>query len=39
MLEQHLAEAERHVAQGAEHVVEQECLIAEFDRDGHTTCR
>ena len=37
MVEQHLAEAERHIAQGADHVIKQESLIAELDRDGHDT--
>ncbi|MGY3530350.1 hypothetical protein [Bradyrhizobium sp. USDA 4452] len=37
ILEQHLALAERHAAQGRQHVARQENLIAELDRDGHDT--
>ncbi|WP_050405829.1 hypothetical protein [Bradyrhizobium embrapense] len=37
ILEQYLALAERHAAQGRQHVARQENLIAELDRDGHDT--
>jgi hypothetical protein len=36
MLE-HLAMAERHVAEGEIHLSQQKALIAELDRDGHDT--
>ena len=32
-----LEEAERHVAEGAEHINKQEALVASLDRDGHDT--
>ena len=35
MLEEHLEAAERHVAQGSEHIARQCELIAELERDGH----
>ena len=35
MLLRHLAQAERHVAQGAEHIRRQRILIEELSRDGH----
>ncbi|RXH40855.1 hypothetical protein XH94_10930 [Bradyrhizobium zhanjiangense] len=34
---QHLEEAERHIAQGEGHIVEQEDRIANLARDGHDT--
>jgi hypothetical protein len=34
---QHLAKAERHVAEGRHHIARQERLIAALDRDGHDT--
>jgi len=34
---QHLEEAERHIAQGKRHIVEQEDRIANLARDGHDT--
>ena len=34
---QHLAQAERHVAEGMRHIAKQEALIANLDRDGHDT--
>jgi hypothetical protein len=34
---QHLALAERHLAEGEERLVRQQELIAELDRDGHDT--
>jgi hypothetical protein len=37
MLQQHLAEAERHASAGLRHLSRQETLIAELDRDGHDT--
>jgi hypothetical protein len=37
VLLQHLAQAERHVAEGEQHLLRQEELIAELDRDGHDT--
>jgi hypothetical protein len=37
LLLQHLAQAERHVAEGEQHLLRQEELIAELDRDGHDT--
>ncbi|MBB4381755.1 hypothetical protein [Bradyrhizobium sp. SBR1B] len=37
MLERHLGIAERHAAQGREHLDRQEQLIAELDRNGHDT--
>jgi hypothetical protein len=37
VLLQHLAQAERHVAEGDQHLLRQEELIAELDRDGHDT--
>ena len=35
MLLRHLAQAERHVALGAEHIRRQDTLIEETRRDGH----
>jgi hypothetical protein len=35
MLQEHLEAAERHVAQGREHIAHQCELIAELERDGH----
>jgi len=37
ILRQHLAQAERHVAEGKRHLLRQEERIAELDRDGHDT--
>jgi hypothetical protein len=37
MLENHLAQAERHVALGHEHVQNQRVLIVKLARDGHDT--
>ena len=37
ILLQHLAQAERHVARGNEHISRQETLIAKMDRHGHDT--
>jgi hypothetical protein len=37
VLLQHLAQAERHVAEGEQLLLRQEELIAELDRDGHDT--
>ncbi|WP_128942893.1 hypothetical protein [Bradyrhizobium zhanjiangense] len=37
MLQQHLVMAERHVDVGEKHLLKQEALIAEPDRDGHDT--
>ena len=34
-LEQHLMLAERHVAEGTEHVTRQRELVARLERDGH----
>jgi hypothetical protein len=36
-LQQHLAQAERHAAEGRRHLARQEALVAELDRDGHDT--
>src|SRR5215471_18386455 len=36
-LQQHLAQAERHIAQGVVHLARQRALIAELDRAGHDT--
>ena len=33
----HLEVAERHVAEGAQHIARQHDLIAELQRDGHET--
>jgi hypothetical protein len=35
ILERHLAQAERHVAVGQEHLIRQRELIAQLERDGH----
>jgi hypothetical protein len=35
MLEEHLAMAERHVAEGQQRVEGQRRLVAEMERDGH----
>lgn len=35
LIHDRLAMAERHVAQGKEHIERQTALIAELDRDGH----
>jgi hypothetical protein len=35
--QRHLQEAERHVAQGLEHIDKERRIIAELDRDGHDT--
>ena len=35
ILKEHLALAERHVREGAEHVARQRQIIAELERDGH----
>lgn len=35
--QQHLQEAERHVAEGREHINKQRQIIAELERDGHDT--
>ena len=37
MLEQHLRQAEHHVALGRKHIAEQERLVAELETDGHPT--
>jgi hypothetical protein len=37
ILLEHLAQAERHVAQGRTHLARQEALIADLERDGHDT--
>lgn len=37
MLLQHLAQAERHIALGDQHLARQEALIAELDCNGHDT--
>ena len=37
LLLRNLAQAERHVARGNEHISRQESLIAEMDRRGHDT--
>jgi cell division protein FtsX len=34
-LEEHLAQAERHVALGARHLVRQRVIVADLERDGH----
>jgi hypothetical protein len=36
-LQQHLAQAERHIARGVVHLARQRELIAELDRTGHDT--
>lgn len=36
-LQQHLAQIERHIAQGVVHLARQRALIAELDRAGHDT--
>jgi hypothetical protein len=36
-LQQHLAQAERHIARGVVHLARQRELIAELDRAGHDT--
>ena len=33
----HLEQAERHVAEGEQHIARQRELIAELERDGHDT--
>ena len=35
ILQQHLMLAERHVAEGTEHVTRQRELVARLERDGH----
>lgn len=37
LLLQHLAQAERHIVLGEEHLTIQEALIADLERDGHDT--
>jgi hypothetical protein len=37
MMHEHLALAERHVAEGDRHLSRQRALIAELKRDGHGT--
>ena len=37
ILLQHLVLAERHIAQGKAHLIRQETLVAELDRNGHDT--
>ena len=37
VLQQHLAQAERHIAQGVVHLARQRVLIAELHRAGHAT--
>jgi Spy/CpxP family protein refolding chaperone len=37
ILQQHLFQAEEHVALGEQHISRQRELIAELDRDGHDT--
>jgi len=37
LLQQHLEQAERHIALGKQHLAKQEAIIAELDRDGHDT--
>ena len=37
VLQQHLAQAERHIAQGVVHLARQRALIAELHRAGHDT--
>jgi hypothetical protein len=37
MIEDHLAQAERHVALGEEHVQNQRALVDKLARDGHDT--
>jgi hypothetical protein len=37
MLERYLAEAERHVTEGGEHIATQRRIIAELERDSHDT--
>ena len=37
LLLEHLDQARRHVAEGAEHVVRQRELVARMERDGHDT--
>jgi len=34
-IEQHLAQAERHVAEGESYVERQRQIVAELERDGH----
>jgi hypothetical protein len=36
-LKRELAQAERHVAEGKEHIDRQMVIIAELERDGHDT--
>ena len=38
-LQQHLALAQRHAAEGERRVTRREALIAELDRDGHDTTK
>lgn len=35
MLQEHLRQAERHIALGARHIARQRELVAELERDGH----
>jgi len=37
LIEDHLAEAERHVQEGREHVMRQMGLVLELQQDGHDT--
>lgn len=37
ILEQHLARAQQHVIEGMDHLVRQEEVLAELERDGHDT--
>jgi hypothetical protein len=37
LLLQHLAQAERHIVLGEEHLTIQEALIADLEREGHDT--
>ena len=39
VLQEHLAQAERHVADGAAIIDRQKSLILELERDGHDTSR
>ena len=34
---EHLAEAERHIAEGKARIVKQRAIIADLERDGHDT--
>jgi hypothetical protein len=37
LIEEHLAQANRHVAEGEGHVTKQRELVAQMERDGHDT--